>query len=186
MVDDLCAMAAEKPEEVRKLFANGGTLYGCSERALKALLDFAGVRSEVNVAATSPSPSKTTPPFGHPSAGGEFNDGDGDVAATPWPAWYPVIDRQRCTHCGKCVQFCLFSVYAKKDGKVTVVAPKNCKNNCPACARVCPANAIIFPKHPDVPINGEEGETRDQRPETSGGNLSDRLRRRRTTSILKQ
>jgi len=27
----------------------------------------------------------TTPPFGHPSAGGEFNDGDGDVAATMTP-----------------------------------------------------------------------------------------------------
>ena len=38
---------------------------------------------------------------------------------------------------------------------------QNCKNNCPACSRVCPAEAVIFPKYERSPINGgsasEEG-----------------------------
>jgi NAD-dependent dihydropyrimidine dehydrogenase PreA subunit len=63
-----------------------------------------------------------------------------------WPSWYPVIDYSRCTDCGQCADFCLFGVY-EKNGRVTVSNPKNCKNNCPACARICPATAIIFPKY---------------------------------------
>jgi ferredoxin len=64
-----------------------------------------------------------------------------------WPSWYPVIDFSRCTACGQCADFCLFGVYEKTDGKVNVVNPKGCKNNCPACARICPQTAIIFPKY---------------------------------------
>ncbi|MCL1856827.1 MAG: 4Fe-4S binding protein [Kiritimatiellaeota bacterium] len=130
----------------------------------------------------SPLPPAVATEAKQPSAGG------GD-----WPAWYPVIDRELCTHCGKCVEFCLFSVYAKRDGKVSVIAPKNCKNNCPACARVCPASAILFPKHPDPAVNGgampgQNPEHRTQNPECDAptANLSDRLRRRRAASILKK
>jgi ferredoxin len=28
-----------------------------------------------------------------------------------------------------------------------VVNPQGCKNNCPACARICPQTALIFPKY---------------------------------------
>jgi NAD-dependent dihydropyrimidine dehydrogenase PreA subunit len=63
-----------------------------------------------------------------------------------WPSWYPVIDYSRCTDCGQCADFCLFGVHEKK-GRVTVSNPRNCKNNCPACARICPVTAIIFPKY---------------------------------------
>jgi len=74
-----------------------------------------------------------------------------------WPAWFPVLDRQRCTDCKQCLNFCLFDVYAVDDaGHVRVRNPANCKNECPACARVCPEAAIIFPKYPDPPINGAE------------------------------
>lgn len=69
-------------------------------------------------------------------------------------AWYPVIDKKRCTECGKCHDFCLFGVYAKENKQVKVVQPQNCKNNCPACARMCPDKAIIFPKYEKSPING--------------------------------
>ena len=69
-------------------------------------------------------------------------------------AWYPVIDRERCTACGKCHDFCLFGVYAFREGRVEVTQPQNCKINCPACARACPSKAIIFPKYEKSPING--------------------------------
>jgi len=69
-------------------------------------------------------------------------------------AWYPVIDKERCTECGKCHDFCLFGVYSVVQGVVKVAQPQNCKNNCPACARVCSSRAIIFPKYEKSPING--------------------------------
>jgi ferredoxin len=40
------------------------------------------------------------------------------------------------------------------DDRVRVMNPANCKNNCPACARNCPSEAIIFPKYGRSPING--------------------------------
>lgn len=68
-------------------------------------------------------------------------------ADTDWPSWYPVIDYSRCTACGQCADFCLFSVYNKSWDRVDVVNPQGCKNNCPACARICPQTALIFPKY---------------------------------------
>lgn len=64
-----------------------------------------------------------------------------------WPSWYPVIDVERCTACGQCADFCLFGVYEKTFDQVRVINPQGCKNNCPACARICPQTAIIFPKY---------------------------------------
>lgn len=64
-----------------------------------------------------------------------------------WISWYPIIDKERCTNCGQCANFCLFGVYDNTDQKVNVVYPQGCKNNCPACARICPHTAIIFPKY---------------------------------------
>ncbi len=34
----------------------------------------------------------------------------------------------------------------------------NCKKGCPACSRVCPENAIIFPQHKTPAIAGADGE----------------------------
>jgi len=73
-----------------------------------------------------------------------------------WTAWFPVIDRDLCINCEKCRKFCLFGVYETRDGKVHVANPRNCKTNCPACARICPKAAIIFPKYNQAPINGDE------------------------------
>jgi ferredoxin len=39
-----------------------------------------------------------------------------------------------------------------------VANPRQCKNNCPACSRICPNVAIMFPKLPEAesPLNGDE------------------------------
>jgi len=71
--------------------------------------------------------------------------------------WYPVIDFSRCTNCMECVDFCLFGVYGI-DGQenILVEQPDNCRKGCPACSRVCPANAIIFPQHKAPAIAGAQ------------------------------
>ena len=73
----------------------------------------------------------------------------GDVS----PRWYPVLDYALCAGCGQCDDFCLFGVFTV-DGAGPPVAtdPDKCKPGCPACARVCPEGAIMFPQH-----TGDEG-----------------------------
>ena len=74
-----------------------------------------------------------------------------------WKPWFPVIDYGRCTNCMQCLTFCLFDVYGvTKDYKIQVQKPTNCKTDCPACSRVCPEVAILFPKYKAGPINGDE------------------------------
>lgn len=78
-------------------------------------------------------------------------------AAVPgaWKPWFPVIDFDRCTQCMQCLSFCLFDVYGvNAEQKIEVRQSENCKTNCPACSRVCPEAAIIFPKYKAGPING--------------------------------
>ncbi len=73
-----------------------------------------------------------------------------------WKPWFPVIDYDRCTHCLQCLSFCLFGVYGVGlEQKIEVQNAESCKTNCPACSRVCPEAAIIFPKYGSGPINGE-------------------------------
>lgn len=74
-----------------------------------------------------------------------------------WKPWFPVIDYSRCTNCMQCLSFCLFDVYGVSDDhKIQVQNNDNCKTNCPACSRVCPEVAIMFPKYQQGPINGDE------------------------------
>ena len=69
--------------------------------------------------------------------------------------WYPVIDMSRCTNCMECIDFCLFGVYGiDQTDTILVEQADNCRKGCPACSRVCPENAILFPQHKTPAIAG--------------------------------
>jgi NAD-dependent dihydropyrimidine dehydrogenase PreA subunit len=73
-----------------------------------------------------------------------------------WKPWFPVIDYDRCTNCMQCLSFCLFGVYGvDQQNRIQAQNHDNCKTNCPACSRVCPEAAIMFPKYKAGPINGD-------------------------------
>ena len=83
------------------------------------------------------------------------SEGMGEPAGE-WKPWFPVIDYDRCTNCMQCLSFCLFGVYdVDAEKQIDVKHPERCKTNCPACSRVCPEVAILFPKYKNGPINGD-------------------------------
>jgi len=90
-----------------------------------------------------------------------------------WKPWFPVIDFDRCTNCMQCLSFCLFDVYGvSKQGQIQVQNHDNCKTDCPACSRVCPEVAILFPKYRHGPIHGGEIQTDDVRREAMKVDIS--------------
>jgi NAD-dependent dihydropyrimidine dehydrogenase PreA subunit len=93
-----------------------------------------------------------------------------------WKPWFPVIDYDRCTNCMQCLSFCLFDVYGVTiNGKIQVRSENNCKTDCPACSRVCPEVAILFPKYRSGPINGDEINPEDLRREAMKVDISSLL-----------
>ncbi len=106
-----------------------------------------------------------------------------------WKPWFPVIDYDRCTNCMQCLTFCLFDVYGVDAAqKIQVQNNDNCKTDCPACSRVCPEVAILFPKYKSGPINGDAVKPEDVRREAMkvdisallGGDLYSSLRNRQS------
>ncbi len=95
----------------------------------------------------TPQPARATTLFGTASVA--------TIAEHPARRWYPVIDFSRCTNCMECIDFCLFGVYGI-DSMETIIVEQadNCRKGCPACSRVCPQNAIIFPQHKTPAIAG--------------------------------
>jgi len=90
------------------------------------------------------------------AAAREAREKSGARKLEAWKPWFPVIDYDRCTNCMQCLTFCLFEVYGvDKNDKLTVQNQSNCKTDCPACSRVCPEVAILFPKYKKGPINGD-------------------------------
>ena len=87
---------------------------------------------------------------------GKVREETGARTLAAWKPWFPVIDFDRCTNCMQCLTFCLFDVYGvDKQQNITVQNQDNCKTDCPACSRVCPEVAILFPKYTKGPINGD-------------------------------
>jgi NAD-dependent dihydropyrimidine dehydrogenase PreA subunit len=175
LIDDLCHAAALDSERMQEL-ASFDIGIACYPRAVKALFARWGLTAPPVLNLRTGSASALAKELGVsevPAA--PF----GESEAPEWIAWYPVIDYSRCVGCGKCVDFCMFGVYSKKDGnKVAVEKPANCKTNCPACARMCPAQAIIFPKVGEVPINGAEPVATVKRDTKSTTGLMDKLKAR--------
>jgi Pyruvate/2-oxoacid:ferredoxin oxidoreductase delta subunit len=97
----------------------------------------------------------------------------GAVRAGTWKPWFPVIDYGRCTNCMQCLSFCLFDVYGvSQEGRIQVRNQDNCKTECPACSRVCPEVAIMFPKYRHSPINGDQVNQDDIRRESMKVDIS--------------
>lgn len=104
------------------------------------------------------------------------NSSPADPKSPRWKPWFPVIDYDRCTNCMQCLSFCLFDVYGvTKAGQITVQNQSNCKTDCPACSRVCPEVAILFPKYKAGPINGDEISSDDVRREAMKVDISSLL-----------
>jgi Pyruvate/2-oxoacid:ferredoxin oxidoreductase delta subunit len=159
IVDDLCRIVDKEPERFKKM--DGATVVACYPRAVKSLFDKAGcslketinIRKGVVDGDTEEWHKNIAASLGL-SLGSDTSEIELLKPVGDWIPWYPVIDYDRCIHCGRCMDYCLFGVYAIEDGRIKVVNSDHCKNNCPACSRVCPEKAIIFPKYPKSFING--------------------------------
>ena len=122
-----------------------------------------------------------------------FSEGKSEIktitSSLDVPAWFPVIDQEKCTPCGQCARFCLFGVYRFQDKKLEVVNPLNCKNLCPACGRTCPTSAIIFPrlKEESVLSGAEPGQIKIDISATQNDSMFSMLQQRNQNrrSILK-
>lgn len=160
-VQDLCGLAARHdPMLIDMAGAGPLTVAACHPRAVKWLLYRAGIDdSDVRyLNMRTDSSEKILGDILGDIPTTDMQDPAGPSDPTDqWIPWFPVIDYDRCKNCLQCLDFCLFGVYKKDDdGRIEVVNPAGCKTNCPACARICPEAAIMFPKLDEPPINGEE------------------------------
>jgi len=153
-ISDLCGCSVDRKNETRDLMlsADEVLIIACYQRAVKLLLENCGIdHPNLKFSFLNFRELNNNEIYGAINAFFEGETGKGDhtlfTNTTDWPSWFPVIDYSRCNTCGQCADFCLFGVYEKHENKVVVVHPKGCKNNCPACGRICPQTAIVFPKY---------------------------------------
>jgi len=153
-LSDLCGLSALNDQKLNAVFQSGNEylIVGCYPRAMNLLLEKNNINiSQLPVSYVNFVELNNEQILQEISTFCQNNNQPATFTEiktdSEWPAWYPIIDYSRCTSCGQCADFCLFGVYTKTTGKVTVENPHGCKNNCPACARICPHTAIIFPKY---------------------------------------
>ncbi len=204
-VDDLCDLSVHDPEKLCEIKNDENIeVIACYERAVKGIfhnakIDLDSSNTVHNMRDQSPETIiqnlglKETSVKAQP----ETTAVHSETATAPasiavkdpnWKPWFPVIDYDRCTNCLQCMTFCLFGVYGtdQKD-EIDVSKPQNCKTDCPACSRVCPEVAIMFPKYKNAPMNGAPVDEKALQKETVkvdisdllGGDIYDTLRERR-------
>lgn len=198
-VPDLCEMSARKDPALAELASGPTRISACFPRAVKWLFHAAGtplpeegvevvnMRAEDGDAVADRLLEGLEPNGATPPARAEV----AVVATGEWKPWFPVIDFDRCTNCMQCLTFCLFDVYGvDQKEQITVRNEDNCKTDCPACSRVCPEAAILFPKYKKGPINGDEVRPEDLQSEAMkvdisallGGDIYGALRTRQAES----
>ncbi len=140
-------------EEFREIRALDGPLYVLSWLPMKAAYWLLHKRVGPKEA-TCFDLQETTSPGSLPFLGG----GTAKVRifeTVPKRRWYPVVNFDACQRCLECVNYCLFGVYTIGEGEMpSVEQPDQCRDGCPACSRVCPAGAILFPEYDDPIISG--------------------------------
>lgn len=148
---------ADKVERVTDLYPRPDRSIFCIDlKVSETTADFVGEIHRILGFDSDPDSGATDHRNGNnslPIVGGKIES----VDETTQRRWYPVIDFSRCTNCMECIDFCLFGVYGV-DGieNILVEQPDNCRKGCPACSRVCPENAIIFPQHKAPAIAGAQ------------------------------
>ena len=160
IVADLCEMAMNRSPELEEMADTN--ILACYPRAIQSQMDWLNLQANNVHDIRNNETDVILAEFDIISPAANRKEADSAIVdqinelrvTTGSDAWYPVLDKSKCTNCGKCHDFCLFGVYTIENKEVKVAQPQNCKNNCPACARICPAGAIIFPKYPKSPING--------------------------------
>lgn len=194
LCSDFCLETVENPAKLNEMSKVGTALAACQPRAVASLFSRAGVPAPQLIDIRHHPIENILKQYGWESAP------ETESVALPtyqneWKAWFPVIDPQRCSSCGKCVDYCFFGVYQKNEKYIEVKFPQNCKNNCPACARVCPQHAIIFPKHSEAQINGgktdsfndyESVNTKKMFDENLYDRLAQRRRKNKQNKLLKE
>jgi len=174
IVPDLCLASLKELPEF-------DTVLACQPRAVRSMCGNAEGVNCIDLRIVSP--DDILAPFSLQSVESSAEPSY-EKADSKWIPWFPVIDAVRCTQCKKCVDFCMFGVYSIDDGKVRVTKPQSCKTDCPACARICPQNAIMFPKSPEDRLNGSLTE---QINPTESDNVSfkERLKHRKKLRLFK-
>lgn len=196
---DLCRKIMNASPDIREIAA--GAIVACYTRAVQSLLDWKGLEAGQIIDIRNNKTAEVLSQLDNSISFSSEQDFPGldairqEVHGFPiengTDAWYPVLDKARCIECGKCHDFCLFGVYTVENKQVSVVKPQNCKNNCPACARMCPSKAVIFPKYEKSPINGGTEMEESFNPEQMDMMYKERLRyklqqRRASVPLLKK
>lgn len=172
VVPDLCELAGRRDSRLADWSQEGLAVVACHPRAVKWLFDAAGAPlppdadlynlrgqsvAAISEAIVDSQQNGATIPRDSASITTSAPSQPEQSPSPDWPGWFPVIDYDRCTQCLQCLSFCLFGVYGVDDQqRIQVSNPDQCKPGCPACARVCPQTAILFPKHPSAGISGGE------------------------------
>jgi len=161
-VSDLCRLAAQRDARLAAWSGESDlTVVACYPRAVRVLFEQAGAPLPPGVMVLNM--REDTPDVIAEQLGLQADAAEGEPLPVPpaageWVPWFPAIEAARCRNCRQCLEFCVFGVYELDgDGNVRVADPAKCKNQCPACARMCPEGAIVFAKCTDPRLAGAEG-----------------------------